>query len=132
VVPVVSENVDHKIADLKPLPDRIRPANTGSNSWNNRMIWIVQQIEDENRVTISDRSGGIVETKTNQIKTDDLAFSAYMKMKGHKLIKSDRQKSKYIFSFEIESKNCESLKVEFINSDFLKFYNELRNLKKLF
>ncbi len=73
-----------------------------------------------------------MEIKTNQIATDDLAFSAYMKMKGHKLIKSDRQKSKYIFSFDIGSDEEESLKVEFVNSDFLKYYNELRNLKKLF
>lgn len=73
-----------------------------------------------------------MEIETNQIATDDLAFSAYLKMRGHRLIKSNHQKSKYIFSFDIGSDEGESLKVEFVNSEFLKYYNELRNLKKLF
>jgi len=80
----------------------------------------------------SEEAGGKMEIKTNQIRTDDLAFSAYMRMKGFKLIKSDRQKAKLVFAFDIGSNAGESLKVEFVNSDFLKFYNEIRNLKKLF
>ena len=73
--------------------------------------------------------------KSNQIKndhiiTDDLAFSAYLKMKGYHLIKSDQKKSKSTFTFEVDG-NIDQLKVEFINSAFLSFYNELRNLKKL-
>ncbi len=67
----------------------------------------------------------------NQITTDDLAFSAYLKMKGHPLIKSDRRKTKNIFVFEIGDSNVNQMKVEFINSEFLSFYNELRNLKKI-
>jgi hypothetical protein len=67
---------------------------------------------------------------THHITTDDLAFSAYLKMKGHQLIKSDRMKSKTVFTFETE-KEIEELKVEFINSEFVQFYNELRNLKKM-
>jgi len=74
--------------------------------------------------------------KSNQIKndhiiTDDLAFSAYLKMKGYRLIKSDQKKSKSTFTFEIANGNSEVLKMEFVNSEFLSFYNELRNLKKL-
>jgi len=34
----------------------------------------------------------------NHITTDDLAFSAYMKMKGYHLIKSDQRKSKNFLS----------------------------------
>jgi hypothetical protein len=70
------------------------------------------------------------EIKNNHITTDDLAFSAYLKMKGYQLIKSDQKKSKSTFTFEVDG-NIEELKVEFINSRFVQFYNELRNLKKM-
>ena len=69
--------------------------------------------------------------KGNHISTDDLAFSAYLRVKGHQLIKSDQKKSKNTFVFAIGTDDANSLKVEFINSEFLSFYNELRNLKKL-
>lgn len=69
--------------------------------------------------------------KGNQITTDDLAFSAYMRMKGYHLIKSDQRKSKSTFVFDIGTEDPNSLKVQFINSEFLSYYNELRNLKKL-
>jgi hypothetical protein len=68
---------------------------------------------------------------TSDITTDDLAFSAYLRMKGYKLTKSRRNSSKMIFTFKANGKPENDLKVEFINSDFLTFYNELRNLKKL-
>jgi len=68
--------------------------------------------------------------KGNHITTDDLAFSAYLKLKGHRLIKSDQKKSKAYFTFEVDG-NIDQLKVEFINSEFVQFYNELRNLKKM-
>ena len=71
------------------------------------------------------------EIKNNHIATDDLAFSAYLKMKGHHIIKLDQKKSKSIFIFEVGTEDASRLKVEFINSEFLSFYNELRNLKKL-
>ena len=70
------------------------------------------------------------EIKNNHITTDDLAFSAYLKMKGYQLIKSDQKKSKSTFTFEVDE-NIDQLKVEFINSEFVQFYNELRNLKKM-
>jgi len=70
------------------------------------------------------------EIKNDHITTDDLAFSAYLKMKGYPLIKSDQKKSKSTFTFEVNG-DVEQLKVEFINSQFVQFYNELRNLKKM-
>ena len=70
------------------------------------------------------------EIKNNHITTDDLAFSAYLKMKGYPLIKSDQKRSKNTFTFEVNGK-IDQLKVEFINSEFVQFYNELRNLKKM-
>jgi hypothetical protein len=66
----------------------------------------------------------------DQITTDDLAFSAYLKVNGHRLIKSDQNGPKAHFTFEID-RPVEELKVEFINSQFIQFYNELRNLKKM-
>jgi hypothetical protein len=72
----------------------------------------------------------VTEIKEDHIITDDLAFSAYLKMKGHCLIKSDRNASKTYFTFEVD-RNADELKVEFINSKFLQFHNELRNLKKM-
>ena len=74
------------------------------------------------------------EIKNNHITTDDLAFSAYLKTKGYPLIKSNKIKSKgkSTFTFEIEDKDdIGVLEMEFINSDFLVYYNEIRNLKKL-
>lgn len=68
--------------------------------------------------------------KNNHITTDDLAFSAYLKMKGYHLIKSDQKKSKSTFTFEVDE-DIDQLKVKFINSEFVQFYNELRNLKKM-
>ncbi len=68
--------------------------------------------------------------KNNHIITDDLAFSAYLKTSGHRLMKSDQRKSKTYFIFEVEE-NVDQLKVDFINSEFVRFYNELRNLKKM-
>ncbi|OGL46531.1 MAG: hypothetical protein A2161_22085 [Candidatus Schekmanbacteria bacterium RBG_13_48_7] len=70
------------------------------------------------------------EIKNNQITTDDLAFSAYLKMKGFSLIRSDQKKSRSTFTFEVGA-DTDQLKVEFINSEFIKYYNELRNLKKI-
>lgn len=72
--------------------------------------------------------------KNNHIITDDLAFSAYLKMKGYPLIKSNKIKSKgkSTFTFNIgDEDDLKVLEMEFINSDFLVYYNEIRNLKKL-
>ena len=69
--------------------------------------------------------------KQNQITTDDLAFSAYLRLHGYRLIKSQNNKIKKSFVFDIGSDEIAKLKLDFINSKFLIYYNELRNLKKL-
>ena len=71
------------------------------------------------------------EITLNQIKTDDLPLSAYLKMKGYRLIKTRQDKSTVIFTFDIGDKCPEDLKMEFVNSEFVDFHNEVRNLKKL-
>ena len=67
----------------------------------------------------------------NQITTDDISFSAWLKMNNYPLIKIERKVSKSLFVFDIGAKEQNALKMDFINSRFLAFYNELRNLKKL-
>ena len=69
--------------------------------------------------------------KQNQITTDDLAFSAYLRLQDYHLIKSNNNKIKKSFVFDIGSDEIAKLKLDFINSKFLTYYNELRNLKKL-
>jgi hypothetical protein len=71
------------------------------------------------------------EITPNHIKTDDLALSAYLKMKGYRLIKTRQDKLKSIFTFDIGDRSPDDLKVEFVNSEFVDFHNEVRNLKKL-
>jgi len=68
---------------------------------------------------------------SNIISTDDLAFSAWLKMNGYPIIKSHQNNHKSYFSFEIDQIKEKVLKIEFLNSSFLKYYNELRNLKKV-
>lgn len=69
--------------------------------------------------------------KSDPIKTDDLALSAYLRLKGYPLIKSEKVRSKFYFYFDMDKENAADEKVAFIQSDMLKFYNEIRNLKKL-
>ena len=68
--------------------------------------------------------------KQNQITTDDLAFSAYLRLQGYQLIKSINNRIKNSFVFDIGSDDIPNLKLNFINSKYLNYYNELRNLKK--
>ncbi len=77
----------------------------------------------------SERAGS-GHAERNRLTTDDLAFSAYLRLKGYRLIKSDQIRQKTHFTFELDGA-VDELKVEFINSEFIKFYNELRNLKKI-
>ena len=74
----------------------------------------------------------IDQIKQNHITTDDLAFSAYLRLQGYHLIKSNNNKIKKSFVFDIGSDESSKLKMDFINSKYLNYYNELRNLKKLF
>jgi hypothetical protein len=69
--------------------------------------------------------------KENHITTDDLAFSAFLRLQGYHLIKSNNNRIKKSFVFDIGSADIPKLKLDFINSKYLNYYNELRNLKKL-
>ena len=72
----------------------------------------------------------------NQYKTDDLAFAAFLRVKGFQLsrvekIQPNRTDSKRAFYFELPDEQLQALKLEFVNSDVLRFYNHILGLKKL-
>jgi len=67
----------------------------------------------------------------NLLITDDLAFSAYLKMKGFQLVESRQNRKNIQFVFDIDQEDQNQLKVEFINSEFLEYYNHVRSLKKI-
>jgi len=52
-------------------------------------------------------------------------------MKGFQLIESRQSKKNINFVFDIKAEDQTRLKVDFINSEFLNYYNEVRNLKKI-
>ena len=64
--------------------------------------------------------------------TSDLALAAYTITKGLKLVKAERLKTgRYHFEVEDPIDVAEKLKLEFINSEFIKFDNNLKMLKKM-
>tara|TARA_A100001011_G_scaffold387430_1_gene465186 strand:- start:4779 stop:5000 length:222 start_codon:yes stop_codon:yes gene_type:complete len=68
----------------------------------------------------------------NIFKTSDLALAAYMVTFGLKLVSAKKLPTGR-FHFELEDPNSEAQKmsVEFINSDFCKFDNNVKILKKM-
>ena len=75
-------------------------------------------------------------SEPNQYRTDDLALAAFLRVKGFQLsrvekIQPNRTDSKRAFYFEVPETRLQELKLEFVNSDVLRFYNELLGLKKL-
>ena len=72
----------------------------------------------------------------NECRTEDLAFAAFLRVRGYtlcrveKLNPSDR-KSKRAFFFNAPPDKLQELKLAFVNGDLLRFYNELLGLKKL-
>ena len=64
--------------------------------------------------------------------TSDIGIAAYIQLRGVKLLECKRLESgKFYFKFANESQNCQQLSLEFLESDFCKFDNNVRNLKKI-
>ena len=64
--------------------------------------------------------------------TSDLSLAAFLLMRGISL--SDAEKSasgKFNFSFNDPDNKCKKLSLEFLNSEFSKYDNHVRNLKKI-
>ena len=72
----------------------------------------------------------------NEYRTEDLAFAAFLRVKGYQLTKVEKlnpteRNSKRAFFFDVPHAKLQELKLEFVNSDSLRFFNYLLGLKKL-
>jgi len=64
--------------------------------------------------------------------TSDIGIAAYLQLQGIKLISCKRLESgKFYFEFEDSQGQCRTRSIEFLESDFCKFDNNVRNLKKI-
>jgi hypothetical protein len=73
-----------------------------------------------------------VGAKLKTYETSDLSLAAFLLMKGVKLIDAKKVSSgKFNFSFDDPNDKAKLFAVEFINSEFCEFDNQVRNLKKL-
>ena len=64
--------------------------------------------------------------------TSDIGIAAYLQLKGFKLTDCKRlETGKFYFSFSDPESKCPILSLEFLDSDFCKFDNNVRNLKKI-
>jgi len=72
----------------------------------------------------------------NEYRTEDLAFAAFLRVQGYALSRVEKlnpteRNSKRAFFFDVPQEKLQKLKLAFINSDILRFYNEIIGLKKL-
>ncbi|MBT96425.1 MAG: hypothetical protein CL431_10720 [Acidimicrobiaceae bacterium] len=64
--------------------------------------------------------------------TSDIGIAAYLQLQGKKLLKCSRLDSgKFYFEFEDTDDTCRIKSIQFLDSDFCKFDNNVRNLKKI-
>ena len=68
----------------------------------------------------------------NQYETSDLALAAYLTFKGLKLVSAKRLASgRFQFILDDPDGNADMISLEYFSSDFCKFDNQVRSLKKL-
>jgi len=64
--------------------------------------------------------------------TSDIGIAAFLQLRGVKLVQCKRlETGKFHFAFEDPEGKCSVLSLEFLDSDFCKFDNNVRNLKKI-
>ncbi len=75
----------------------------------------------------------MIETSnTPTFKTSDIGIAAYLQLQGFKLVSCLRLESgKFFFEFDDPNNKCKIKSLEFLESDFCKFDNNVRNLKKI-
>ncbi len=72
------------------------------------------------------------ESAKKEYKTTDLALAAYIKMRGLRLVRTEKDEfERTVFVFDDGMDLADTLRVEFANSECCKFDAELRHLKKL-
>lgn len=69
--------------------------------------------------------------ENNHFTTNDLSFTAYLMMRGCKLIDARKLGQSYKFVVELNTENKQKLKLEFINSESARFDAAVRDLKKI-
>ena len=68
----------------------------------------------------------------NKFITSDIGIAAFLQLKGMRLLICKRLESgKFYFEFDDSSSQCQVLSLEFLNSEYCQFDNNVRNLKKL-
>ena len=68
----------------------------------------------------------------NRFSTSDIGIAAYLQLLGRKLLKCKRlETGKFYFEFADPDDDCRIKSIEFLESDFCKFDNNVRNLKKI-
>lgn len=67
----------------------------------------------------------------NEYRTSDLSLAAFLMMKGMVLLDANKNGPRFEFKFDDYDNRAASLAIEYINSDFSKFDNSVRTLKKL-
>ena len=75
----------------------------------------------------------MADLKSSQnFKTSDIGIAAYLQLQGQKLLECRRlETGKFFFEFEDSDNKCRVLSLQFLESDFCKFDNIVRNLKKI-
>jgi len=63
--------------------------------------------------------------------TSDIALAAYLKLKGMILVECGKDGQKFRFVFEDPGDQGEQFALEFVNSDFRRYDDEIRSLKKV-
>ena len=65
-------------------------------------------------------------------KTSDIGIAAYLQLQGFRLLSCRRlETGKFFFEFADANDECKIKSLEFLESDFCKFDNNVRNLKKI-
>jgi len=63
--------------------------------------------------------------------TNDLSFTAYLMLRGAKMIKAHKLGRTYKFLLDMGDLSIDLLKVEWVNSDCAEFDSRVRDLKKI-
>ena len=72
------------------------------------------------------------EKGSKTFKTSDIGIAAYLQLQGYKLLTCKRlETGKFFFEFDDADDQCKIRSLEFLDSDFCKFDNNVRNLKKI-
>ena len=70
--------------------------------------------------------------KNTTYRTSDLSMAAFLLMRDLKLLEAEKVSSgKFNFLFDDPDDRAKKLALDFVNSEFCEFDNQIRNLKKL-